>query len=66
MQVSVNGEAVELSEKSTVSDLLHQLELAPESVAVECNREVVPRAKHSEVILQPGDALELVHFVGGG
>ncbi len=65
MQITVNGTAREVADASTISELLAQLGLDG-PVAVERNREVVPRVDHSKATLAPGDVLEIVHFVGGG
>jgi len=66
MQVVVNGEPRELPEGATVVELLRSLGLGEVRVAVEKNRHVVPRAHHSTERLADGDAIEIVHFVGGG
>ena len=65
LEVYVNGEPRTVAAGMTVASLL--AELAVEGrVAVERNREVVPRARHGEVKLESGDRLEVVSFVGGG
>lgn len=64
--VKVNGDDCEVPAGASVADLLRQLGLEPGRVAVERNRSVVPRASHGETRLEPGDALEVVTFVGGG
>ena len=66
MRVTVNGEPRDVAERSTVQDLIEQLGLAGGPVAVERNRQVVPRAEHASTQLAEGDAVEIVHFVGGG
>jgi len=66
IQVSVNGEAVQLPAGSTLADLLLKLELDRARVAVEHNLRVVPRAEHAGLRLNHGDRLEVVTFVGGG
>ncbi len=66
MQVFVNGEACELAAAATVAQLLDQLQIAPRHVAVEVNRELVPRRLHSQHALAEGDQLEVVTLVGGG
>ena len=66
MKITVNGEAHELNDGSTVRVLLETLGLGDTLVAVERNREIVPRATHAEAVLHDGDQLEVVHFVGGG
>jgi thiamine biosynthesis protein ThiS len=66
VKVVVNGEERRIQDGWTVADLISELELAGRPVAVERNREVVPRARFSEVRLEEGDRLEIVSFVGGG
>ena len=66
MRIEVNGEAREVSHGITVADLLHTLGIQTGPVAVEKNREIVPRAAHASTALSDGDVLEVVHFVGGG
>ena len=66
MKIVVNGEEREVGEGATVGDLVARLEVAPERVAVELNREVVRRARWAQTRLSEGDRVEIVHFVGGG
>ena len=66
IDVVINGQARKIEEGTTVSVLLDQLGLGERRVAVERNREIVPRAEHASTILVAGDRLELVTFVGGG
>ena len=66
MEVVVNGEPRRLAGSSTLLDLLETLGLDPRTVVVELNREIVRRPRLGETRLAPGDAVELVHFVGGG
>lgn len=66
MQLTINGEPQEVPEGLTVRGLIEHLGLTQGPVAVEKNREVVPRADHEHTGLQPGDVIEIVHFVGGG
>ena len=66
MQVVVNGEPRTLEENASLDALLEQLGLAPRRVAVEVNRELVPRADYPATRLQEGDSIEIVTFVGGG
>ncbi len=64
--VIVNGEQRQLNGRSSLLDLLCSLDLDPRSVVVELNREIVRGAALERTRLQPGDQVELVHFVGGG
>jgi thiamine biosynthesis protein ThiS len=50
----------------SVQALLVQLGLDTRKVAVERNEEIVPRSRYAETWLSSGDALEIVHFIGGG
>lgn len=64
--IVLNGEPRKMSEGQSVADLLRELGLDPRQVAVERNREVVPRAQHGQTVLADDDQLEVVTFVGGG
>lgn len=66
MKLTINGEAREVPEGLSLSGLLQHLQLTQGPVAIERNREVVPRREHDTVLLQQGDVLEIVQFVGGG
>jgi len=66
IEVTVNGESHQVPAGSNLTDLVRSLDLAPERVAIERNRRIVPRSKWAETDLESGDALEIVHFVGGG
>ncbi len=66
MQVFLNGQARDIPDGATVADLLGELQLAARQVAVEVNLELVPRTRHAEHRLSPGDRLEVVTLVGGG
>jgi thiazole synthase len=68
MQIAIllNGERRETPAGTTVAQLVEALALKPGRVAVERNREIVPMSQWEDIILASGDALEIVHFVGGG
>lgn len=66
MQLTVNGESRTFADGLTVLGLVQALSLTDGPVAVERNREVVPRALHAETVLYDQDAVEIVHLVGGG
>jgi thiamine biosynthesis protein ThiS len=63
---TVNGETRPFTGPTTVSDLLAALGLDGRKVAVECNEAIVPRSAYAATRLEPGDSLEIVHFIGGG
>ena len=66
MNIYLNGELREVPENLTLAALLDWLKLPADRVAVERNREIASRSTWAETIIQPGDRLEVVHFVGGG
>jgi sulfur carrier protein len=66
IDIVINGQARSVNEGTTVAGLIGELGLAGRPVAVERNREVVPRAEHASTVLATGDHLEVVTFVGGG
>lgn len=66
MQIEVNGKPREVDGGTSVADLVAELELDDRLVVVELNREIVRRTERAVVNLEPGDRVEIVHFVGGG
>jgi thiamine biosynthesis protein ThiS len=62
----VNGDPLLLEGEATVAALIAQLKLDTRKVAVELNREIVPRSTYPNTHLKSGDSLEIVHFIGGG
>lgn len=66
LRIQVNGELREVDENIALPQLVAILNLKPEQVAVELNRQVVRRTSWETTILQPDDTVEIVHFVGGG
>ena len=66
MQVYINGEARELSGPTSLAELITELDLPATRIAVELNLTVVRRNDWSTTVLQDGDRIEIVHFVGGG
>ena len=66
MKLIINGEDRQFDSALTISSLLAQLGMKPDRVAVELNRELVPRDRWPSTQLSDDDKLEIVHFVGGG
>ncbi len=66
MNVLINGEPAEIKDGSTVTELLDQLQIGRERVAVEVCLQIVPKASYDAHGLLEGDKIEIVHFVGGG
>jgi len=66
MRLVINGEDNQFQDVTSVSSLVERLGLKADRLAIELNRDIVPRARWKETPLQDGDKLEIVHFVGGG
>ena len=66
MRVKINGEDREIDDGVTLTALLESLQIRPGRVVVERNRDIVPRDSYSATLINDGDKLEIVHFVGGG
>jgi sulfur carrier protein len=66
MEITINGARRVVPDGLTVRGLVEHLELTEGPVAVEVNLAIVPRARHAEHPVAPGDVIEIVHFVGGG
>ena len=66
IEVTINGDPREIAPGLSVTALLESLDLQPKLVVVEHNREILDRAQYDVTEVNPGDSLELVHFVGGG
>jgi thiamine biosynthesis protein ThiS len=66
MTVVLNGAEQSCREGWTLADLVAEMGLAGRRIAVEINRNIIPRDEYNSYRLQPGDEIEVVHFVGGG
>ena len=66
MIITLNGERFELDRPLSVTDLLVQLDIDPRRVAVEHNLNIIRRKTFPEVVVNEGDRIEIVNFVGGG
>lgn len=66
MKITVNGDAKDVPEGTTLAQLIAGLDLKTDRIATERNLDVVPKAKYAETVLHEGDRLEIVSFVGGG
>ena len=64
--VTINGDAREVTQGATIATMLTAIGLDPQRVAVERNRDIVPRSTLATVAVADGDQYEIVHFVGGG
>lgn len=66
MMIVVNGEEIDIAGCPTLADLVEHFGLGDRAVAVELNRQLIPRERHAETRLRKGDRIELVTLVGGG
>ena len=66
MTITLNGERFELDSPMSVAALLAQLDIDPRRVAVEHNLKIIKRQTYSDTLIDEGDTLEIVNFVGGG
>ena len=66
MQIIVNGEQRDISEDSTATQLLDDMDITGKRIAMEVNLEIVPRSEYTEFTFKDGDKVEIVHAVGGG
>lgn len=66
MRILVNGQERTLAAPVTVAALLDELGMAGKRVAVEVNKEIVPRSRHGEFRIQDSDRVEVVFAIGGG
>lgn len=66
LSIVLNGSPHRCDDALTVADLVRELALQGKRVAVERNGDIVPRSRHDETLLAPGDRIEIVAAVGGG
>lgn len=67
MNLVINGEDYSgLPDAMSVAALIAHLELPEKKIAVERNREIVPKSTFKDTALVEGDRLEIIHFIGGG
>lgn len=66
MNIVLNGEEMSIEDGLTLKALVERLAEDPRGIAIERNLEIVPKGEHGSTILQEGDRLEVVQFVGGG
>lgn len=66
MEIIINGEARDIAEQTTAAELLEQLSLTGERLAMEVNMEIVPRSEFDNHRFSAGDKVEIVRAIGGG
>jgi thiamine biosynthesis protein ThiS len=66
VQIRLNGDPFEIANPLSISALLAELKIDPRRVAVEHNLDIIKRARYDTTIINEGDEVEIVNFVGGG
>ena len=66
MQITVNGETLELPAPASLADLIDRQGLQNAACATEVNRRLIPKRERSAIVLEDGDRVEIVTLVGGG
>lgn len=66
MLITLNGSPRDCANGTTIAQLLEEAGYGQRRVAVEVNREIVPRSQHIRYVLSDGDQVEIVHAIGGG
>jgi sulfur carrier protein len=66
MQIVLNGQSTQVVDRCSITKILEILELQNQRVAVEVNREVIPRVQHESFVLSSDDQVEIIQAVGGG
>ncbi len=66
IKVYINGDEMSFADTMSVTALMVELGMTKGRVALEKNREIVPRSTFDDVMIEDGDVMEIVHFIGGG
>lgn len=66
MKIIINGSSREVPDNLSASELILSLGLADKRLAMEVNREIIPRSTFESHIIHPDDTVEIVHAIGGG
>ena len=64
--ITLNGDSYQIDGDTPLTDLLERLKMRRGRVAVEINREIVPKVNYDVTIVRAGDSVEIINFVGGG
>ena len=64
--ITLNGDSYQIDGDTPLAELLERLKMRRGRVAVEINREIVPKANYDAAIVRAGDLVEIINFVGGG
>ena len=65
-KIQLNGSCYEINDETNLNQLLNKLKIQKNKVAIEVNGAIIAKNKYPEIILNKGDKVEIVHFIGGG
>ena len=65
-KIQLNGDPYEINHGTNLNELLNKLKIEKNKVAIEVNGEIVEKNKYTNLILNKGDKVEIVQFIGGG
>ena len=65
-KIQLNGDPYEVNDGTNLNELLNKLKIEKNKVAIEVNGEIVEKNKYTNLILNKGDKVEIVQFIGGG
>ena len=65
-KIQLNGDTYEINNGTNLNELLNKLKIQKNKVAIEVNGQIVEKNKYPNLILNKGDKVEIVHFIGGG
>jgi sulfur carrier protein len=66
MEITCNGETKQIPPKITLGTFIRDLDLNPDTIVAECNGRIIKKEEYDSLVLQEGNVLELIRFVGGG
>lgn len=66
MKISVNGKQLNANPDTTLNALLAELKIKEQGIAIELNREVVPKSRYKDTLIKESDTLEIIKMTGGG
>ena len=66
IKIKINGKKILINDKEKLSKILQDLEISIKKVAIEINREIIIKKKLNSIKVKENDAIEIVHFIGGG
>ncbi len=66
LKIYINGEEKEFGSESTIFDIVSTMDVNPRKIAVEKNKEIIPKSTYKNETISSGDVIEIVDFVGGG